>query len=489
MSKVITELKPQSLWHNFMNICQVPHASKNEQQLGIYLADFGKNLGLETALDEGGNVLIRKPATPGLEHYPTIVLQAHYDMVPQQDANIKFDFDKDAIIPFIEGDWVRAKGTTLGADNGIGAAAIMAVLEDENLKHGPIEALFTANEELGMTGAQAFKPGLLRGKFFLCLDGEDADAFEIGSAACVYTEAKVKYIKTAIANNVKSYKLKVSGLPGGHSAEAIEVGGANNAIKVLVNLLLPAAKKCGLRLGKLTGGEFPSSVPKEASAEVVIPLDNEAAFAALIEEIQKQIKQELVNTSPNLKIEILDLASNEIKYLLDEKSQNSLLNLIYACPNGIFKMSEVISGLIETSTCLSQITFTDDAAIVLTRQRSSSYFQLEKLTNMVSIVFELAGAEVRNFDFFPAWPPNPNSPLLQLAKKIFLQVNQREPKIIATHGGLECGFFQQKYPDLDIIAIGPNIVKPHSTDEKVNIKSVEAFWKVLGAILENIFKI
>jgi dipeptidase D len=486
MTQAINELNPQSLWQNFWQISQIPRLSGNEREAIKFLEKFAKDLGLDVVVSQVGNVLIRKPAAPGLENYPTVVLQSHLDMVGQKDDGVQHDFTKDPIKMVIDGDWVRAEGTTLGADDGIGVAAAMAILQAKDIKHGPIEAIFTVDEEVGSTGALAVSPDLLSGKILLNLDGEEEGKFIIGCAGCLTTRSKIKYAKVGLDNNTIAFNLEVKGLRGGHSGVDIHLN-RGNANQVIGWVLGDLAKKIELRLSSIQGGEFIGAIATKASAIITLPQQQENEFKQLLDKLTGEIKAELELVDPNLTITAISIAPPA--FLLDKVSQNNILNLIYTYPNGIFKMSDEMPGIVGTSNNFSKIIFTDDTIEVLSKQRSFIDSQLERISNIISQLSQMADAEVDKFDLLPGWKPEPNSSVVKYINKKFNTVFGIEPQIFAIHALLECGIFKGKYPDMELISFGPTVENAHSTRERVDIASVKRFWDFLVLLLEGVNEI
>ncbi len=482
----LSKLEPKSLWENFIAICDIPHPSKKEEEIAKFLEEFGKNLGLESERDEANNVIIKKPATKGMEDLKTVVLQAHVDMVPQKNNDTAHDFEKDPITAYIDGEWVKAKGTTLGADNGIGAAAMMAILQSKDIPHGTIEAVFTTDEETGFTGAAALESGKLDGEFLLNLDTEDEDELCIGCAGGAYVNGLFHYEETAVPEDVLPFQIIVKGLAGGHSGCDIHLQ-RGNSIKILTRILWDAGRKFDMLLAEIeAGAPLHNAIPRESSAIIVIPSKHEQAFVDHTKTLIKDIQDELASADPNLKIELTK--TDMPKAVIDEKTQYRLLNALYACPNGVIRMCDDVPGLVETSTNLGHIKSENGKIDIFTLQRSSVDSAKTDISNKVQCVLELAEADFDRYGDYPGWPPNVNSPLLKLMKELFKKHFLKDPKVNAIHAGLECGLLGDKYPKLDIISFGPTIKFAHSPDEKVHIESVERFWNFLQEILKNIPK-
>jgi dipeptidase D len=480
MNKDIKELKPSEVWKHFYEITQVPRPSESESKIVEFICMFGENLGLETIKDEVGNVIIRKPATQGKENVPGVILQTHLDMVPQKNKNKEHDFEKDPIIAYIDGDWVTADGTTLGADNGIGVAATMAILESNTLKHGNIEALFTINEEKGMVGAQNLKPEVLKGKTLINLDSEDEGELYVGCAGGLDAVFTFKYTEQQ-APVGETYKVSVTGLKGGHSGIDIPLG-RGNANKLLFRVLKSIASD--IHLSHVEGGDARNAIPRDSFAIVVVPSNRVLAISSAIIDIEALLKVELQKTEPDLQIwfEKTEPATT----VIEKDVQLRLIHAINACPNAVIRMSDVFPGLVETSTNLAIIKSGKGEIKVSCLIRSSVNSAKEDLASMEESVFTLAGAKSIFSGSYPGWNPNPDSLILSKMKKIYSDKYGNEPEIKAIHAGLECGLLGGIYPEWDMISCGPTIRYPHSPDEKVNIKSVEKWWDFLIATLENI---
>jgi dipeptidase D len=482
MSKVLSNLEPQALWNIFEDICQIPHPSKKEEKIIEFAKNFGESLGLETIVDHVGNVIIRKPATPGMENRAGIILQGHLDMVPQKNNDTVHDFEKDPITPIVDGDWVKAKGTTLGADNGIGAAAAMAVLQDKNLKHGPIEVLLTIDEETGMTGAFELKPGLLKGQILVNLDSEDEGELYIGCAGGIDTLATFNYQNQDVAADSVAYKLEVKGLKGGHSGLDIHLG-RGNANKILNRILWEASRELGLELASIDGGSLRNAIPREAMAIVTVPGNNSDEFEKLVSDLESAMQKELGEADPSLKVL---LSKTQLpKFVIESSVSKKLFDALYACPNGAMRMISDMPEVVETSTNMAIVKSLDGKVEVACLSRSSVDSAKDDLANMLRSVFELAAANVETSGSYPGWKPNLNSPILKAMKDVYEKNYGKVPAQKVIHAGLECGILAGAYPSLDMISFGPTIRNPHSPDEKVNIKTVKLFWDYLVATLEN----
>lgn len=485
MSNEISKLSPVEVWANFYELTRIPRPSHHEEQVQQFVFNFGKSLGLETLKDEAGNVIIRKPATPGMEKRKGVILQGHLDMVPQKNSDKDHDFAKDPIETIIDGEWVRANGTTLGADNGIGVAAAMAVLASKDLVHGPVEALFTATEETGMDGAEGLKAGMLKGDILINMDSEDEGELYVGCAGGEDAGVKFNYNEVSVPAESISFKLNVTGLKGGHSGLDINLG-RGNANKIFFRLLKEAYKVCGARLASISGGNLRNAIPREAFGVLTVPYSTADKLVGLIAGLTTIIKRELSATEPTLKIE---LAKTEMPAgLIDEDTQIRLTHAVVACPNGVIRMSDSMPGLVETSTNLAIVKSDAETKTIglACLMRSSVDSAKADLGSRMESVFTLAGAEVKLSGGYPGWKPNMESPILKTMLKVYNDKFGRIPEIKAIHAGLECGILGGTYPNWDMISFGPTIRFPHSPDEKVNIESVAKFWDYLVETLKNI---
>lgn len=480
----IQELEPKSVFTYFAEICKIPRPSKKEEKIIEYLLDFAKKQELSAKRDKAGNVLISKKATSGLENLKTIVLQSHMDMVCEKNDDIVFDFENDAIQAYVDGEWIKAKGTTLGADCGIGMATQLALLADENIKHGPIECLFTVDEETGLTGANELKPDFFSGTILLNLDSEDEGEIFIGCAGGIDTTALFRYKSESVPTDFIALKIKVRGLKGGHSGDDINKG-LGNANKILNRFLWRARTKYDLRLSYFDGGNLRNAIAREATAIFTIYKEDKTELVKDLESYNDIIRNELRITEPTLAVSIEDCSLPE--YVIDETTQFDLLNALYACPHGVLAMSQEIDGLVETSTNLASVKFIqNDQIIVSTSQRSSIDSAKRDAVNFITSVFNLANANVKSGEGYPGWAPNKDSEILNIAEKVYTSTFNANPKIKAIHAGLECGLFLEKYPGLDMISFGPTLRGVHSPDERLNIESTHKFWVFLCKLLENI---
>ena len=485
MSNEISKLTPVEVWENFYELTRIPRPSHHEEQVRKFIADFGKGLGLETIQDEAGNVIIRKPATAGMEKRKGVILQGHLDMVPQKNSDKDHDFEKDPIETIIDGEWVRANGTTLGSDNGIGVAAAMAVLASKELVHGPIEALFTATEETGMDGANNLKSGILKGDILINMDSEDEGELYVGCAGGEDAIVQFKFTEVPVPAESISFRLNVTGLKGGHSGLDIPLG-RGNANKIFFRLLKETYKTCGVRLASINGGNLRNAIPREAFGVITVPYEKADKLVGQIAGLTTIIKRELSATEPTLKIELSKIEMPAS--LIDENTQINLTHAIVACPNGVIRMSDSMTGLVETSTNLA-IVKSDNATKIIEvscLMRSSVDTARAELGSRMDSVFTLAGAKVTLKGGYPGWKPNMDSPILKTMQQVYNSKFGRIPEIKAIHAGLECGILGGTYPSWDMISFGPTIRFPHSPDEKVNIESVGKFWDFLVETLKNI---
>lgn len=478
----IHSLQPQEVWRNFAKVCSVPHPSHHLEQITKLVVDFGKSLGLETLTDKAGNVLIRKPATAGMEGRKVIVLQAHLDMVPQKNNSVKHDFEKDPIKTIVDGEWLRADQTTLGADNGIGVAAIMAVLESKELKHGPIAALFTSDEETGMYGAFGLQPDWIKGDILLNLDSEDEGELFIGCAGGLDASINWKFKPLPTAPDDIALKVTVSGLKGGHSGLDIILGRAN-ANKLLFRFLKEAISSDEARLSEVEGGNMRNAIPREGWAIITILEESKKDIVNLAKEYEALFNEEYkdIENKITISVEEVDTPDN----IIPEQIQDDFINAVTGCPNGVFRMIPTIPNIVETSMNLSIIRANTEKIEIHCLLRSSVDSKKEELASMVDSIFTLAGAKVEFSGGYSGWNPNTNSPILHAMKETYQKEFNKEPKVQVVHAGLECGIIGATEPNLDMISFGPTIRHPHSPDEKVNIKSVGDFWRFLTKSLEN----
>ncbi len=482
--KVLEKLNPTIVWSYFEDICQVPRQSKKEEKIIQFLLDFGKNNNLKTKQDEIGNILISKPATTGKENIKTVVLQSHIDMVCESNEGTNHNFDIDPIQPVIDGEWVKAKGTTLGADDGIGVAAQMAILTATDIEHGPIECLFTIDEETGLTGAFALQPGFFGGKILINLDSEDEGELFIGCAGGIDTLATYEYEQEKVPENHVGIKIRVTGLNGGHSGDEIDKG-LGNSIKLMNRFLWNSCDKFDIRIAEFDGGKARNAIPREAFAHITVHTDEKAELIKYFNDYAPAVKSELAITEPKLELTIED--TDLPGFVIDEDAQFALLNSLYACPHGVYAMSREIEGLVETSTNLASIKFIEENQIfITTSQRSSVDSAKSNIASKVESVFRLAGAKVKHGDGYPGWRPNTNSDIMKITEKSYEKLFGVKPVVRAIHAGLECGLFLEKYPYLDMISFGPTIKGAHTPEERINIETTVKFWDLLIDVLKNI---
>ncbi|WP_338408134.1 aminoacyl-histidine dipeptidase [uncultured Flavobacterium sp.] len=483
MSQEIRNLEPKALWNKFADLNAVPRPSKKEDRVIEFMKKFGNSLGLETFEDEIRNVIIRKPATAGMENRKTVVLQGHLDMVHQKNSDTIFDFDTQGIDMYVDGDWVRARGTTLGADNGLGVAMIMAILESKEIKHPAIEALFTIDEETGMTGALNLKGGILKGEILLNMDTEEDDEIDIGCAGGIDVTATRSYQEEETPKDSVGYSITVKGLNGGHSGMDIHKG-LGNANKIMNRLLFDAFENFGLQVSEINGGSLRNAIPRESIAKVIVAGMYDEAYIFDMQEVINDIKTEFKTTEPNLTIEIVkcDLP----KIVMDLGVQEGIIRSIYAAHNGVYRMSADMEDLVETSNNVARVIIKEGEISIGCLTRSSVETSKFDLANALRSAFELCGCEVNLGGSYPGWTPNVKSEILDLLVKIYEKQNGEKASVVACHAGLECGILGTNYPDMDMISFGPTIHGAHSPDERASIKSSQKFWKFVLEILENI---
>ncbi len=483
MSNEILNLEPKAIWKNFYSLTQIPRPSKKEGEIIEFMKKWGEDHGFETIVDEIGNVIIKKPATPGMENRQGVILQGHLDMVPQKNSDIDHDFEKDPIDVYIDGEWVTAKGTTLGADNGMGVAAAMAMLESDDIPHGPIEALCTVDEETGMTGAVNLKPGLLDGNILINMDSEDEGELYIGCAGGVDTNVKYKYTEEPVQGGMAAFKIIVKGLKGGHSGLDIHLG-KGNACLILNKVMLNASDKFGLRLAHIDAGSLRNAIPREAFATVVLRRENEESFLSYIGETEKNEKETYKDIDPDLAIvaEKTDLPAK----VIDEKTQSGLFNGVANCPNGVIEWDKNMPDVVETSSNLAIIKSDNGAINISVLTRSAVDNERDRVAKNIADNFKDYGAEVTHSGAYPGWKPNVDSAILETMKKVYNNKFGKVPDVKVIHAGLECGILGATYTNWDMISFGPTIRFPHSPDEKVNIETVQKFWDFLVEILKNV---
>lgn len=479
----LSSLLPHTLWENFEALCNIPRPSKHEGRVIEYVKEFAAKHNIECLSDEVGNIVLRKPATAGMGKRKPVVLQAHLDMVPQKNSDTTHDFKKDPIQAYIDGDWVTAKGTTLGADNGIGVAAAMAILQSDTIPHPPIEALLTIDEETGMTGAFGLQADFLQGDILLNLDSEDEGELYIGCAGGIESTATFEYKEEELTGDFTGFKISVKGLKGGHSGMDIKLG-RGNSNKIMNRIFLQLAQECDMRLATLRGGSLRNAIPRESFADVAIPTENVAKAQELLASIGKTVASELAAVEPDFEVtaEPCDLAATYV----DATTAERFYKAVYAAPNGVIRMTDSMPDLPETSLNLAVITVKNGAIKVKSLLRSSVDSAKADLAKTVAAAFELAGASVETSGDYPGWKPNPNSDILEVMKKVYKHKWGKTPEVKAIHAGLECGLLGGVYPHWDMISFGPTIRYPHSPDEKVHVESVAKFWDYLVETLKNI---
>lgn len=479
-SKAIEGLQPEILWNRFYEITQVPRPSKKEEKILNYLKNWADDNKFSYKQDKVGNLVVTIPATSSMEDYPIIVLQCHVDMVCEMNKGTKHDFDNDPLILKQENGWIRAEGTTLGSDNGIGLAAGMAVSEDGSAMHGPLELLFTVDEETGLTGANNLQPGFIKGKYLLNLDSEEDGVFFIGCAGGIDTVGSFNIEKETNVKNVTSYELLISGLKGGHSGSDINVGKAN-AIKILARTL-DALKNIDYSVADISGGLLRNAIPREAEAVILLNPSDEKKALEIVNEICENIVSEYKTVDGGLKIQLKKL-NKHFPEVFTKPFTNNLINVILAMPHGVIEMSQDIPGLVETSTNLASVKTENGKVIIATSQRSSIDSAIHSIAKSVNSVFVLGGGHAKTSDGYPGWKPNLDSKIMKLSRDVYKQLFGSEPLIQAIHAGLECGIFGNKYPGIDMVSFGPTITAAHSPDEGVEIKTVDKFYELLKGVL------
>lgn len=483
MSNVLSNLKPELVWKYFEEITQVPHPSKKEEKIREYMINWAKSLDLEYKTDSLGNLVIKKPATPGMENRKSVCIQGHLDMVCEKNSDVEFDFDNDPLKVYIDGDWVKAEGTTLGADNGIGIAMGMALMASNDIQHPALELLCTLDEETGLTGAIQLGTDLVAADILINLDSEDEDAFTIGCAGGLNTSGIFKYEAEEVPSNHTPFKLSIKGLRGGHSGIEIHDGRAN-AAKLLSRFLWNTIRTMPIKFVSFNSGNKHNAIPREAFATVLVPNEKINEFNELIAKYKAIFKKEYTTKEPNLDFfcEKTEIPNRILKSELAYK----LLSSFVAMPHGVIRMSPDIAGLVQTSTNFAIVETRENEIFVLTSQRSSVESEKRFVENMVYAALELGGATVATGDGYPAWEPNVNSEILNVAKQVYKNVLGKEPKIEAIHAGLECGLIGEKYPGIDMLSCGPNLRDVHSPDERVSISSVQRIWNFLIELMKNI---
>lgn len=479
----VRNLEPQALWKHFADLNAVPRPSKKEERVVAFMMDFGKSLGLETIKDSIENVIIKKPATPGMENRETVVLQSHLDMVHQKNGDTVFDFDTQGIEMLIEGDWVTANGTTLGADNGIGVATIMALLESTDIPHPALEALFTIDEETGMTGAIHVDSKNISGTILLNLDTEDDDELSIGCAGGIDTNSSYSYTNDSLDSDSMAIEITIKGLLGGHSGMDIHRG-RGNANKLMTRIIRHLLDHTSVRIASFDGGSLRNAIPREAKAIIVFSASKKTTIEELLSAFSKELKVEYKTVEAALVIEFKSIDTPDLA--VSSADTIKFVDTLYSVVNGVYRMSPDIDGLVEASSSLARVIIKDGSFTTQSLQRSSVESSKKDVANMVKSSFELIGCEVIQNGDYPGWSPNAHSPILTIMKDLYIQRYNEEPKIKACHAGLECGILGKHFPGMDMISFGPNIRAAHSPDEKVQISSVQKYW---GYLLETLTKI
>ncbi|WP_367163706.1 cytosol nonspecific dipeptidase [Kosakonia cowanii] len=479
----LSQLSPQPLWDIFAKICSIPHPSYHEEQLAEHIMGWAKEQGLHAERDQVGNILIRKPATAGMENRKPVVLQAHLDMVPQKNNDTEHDFTKDPIRPYVDGEWVKARGTTLGADNGIGMASALAVLADSTVQHGPLEVLLTMTEEAGMDGAFGLQPNWLQADILINTDSEEEGEIYMGCAGGIDFITTLPLTREAVPAGFETVKLTLKGLKGGHSGADIHLG-LGNANKLLARFLAAHASELDLRLLDFTGGTLRNAIPREAFAVIALPADKAAQLKTLADEYQAILKNELEAKEKNLVV-LVDSVSSD-KAALTAESRDAFVRLLNATPNGVIRNSDVAKGVVETSLNVGVVTLQDESAEIICLIRSLIDSGKDYVVSMLESLGALAGAKTAPKGGYPGWQPDAQSPVMALVRETYQRLFNKMPNIQIIHAGLECGLFKKPYPEMDMVSIGPTITGPHSPDEQVHIESVGHYWTLLTELLKSI---
>ena len=483
MNNALNSLQSAAVWQYFGQLMNIPRPSKHEAKVSAFLQEFGRQLNLETLADEVGNVLIRKPASKGYENAPGVCLQAHMDMVCEKNGDKEFDFLTQPIQAYVEDGWLIGDGTTLGADDGIGVAAAMAILADNSIEHGPLECLFTVDEETGLTGAANLRTDWLKSSILLNFDDEDEGEYCIGCAGGIDTTVAIDYTTRPVPAGESSYRIKVSGLQGGHSGDDINRG-RGCAIKILTRILWNATENHKIGLARIDGGNLRNAIAREAWADIVVAHDFEAAFRSMVDDFAKHICFEFRSTEPNMQVTLEPI--EEPACLIDRQTQYNLLNALYACAHGVLAMSREIENFVETSTNLASVKMDDHQIHIATSQRSSVESAKHAAAQKIEATFRMIGAHVSHGDGYPGWTPNPDSKVLKVGVETYKRMFGHDPIVRAIHAGLECGLIGEKYPNMDMISYGPTLRGVHAPGEKIEIKTVEMFWNLTCEILRNL---
>ncbi|OJB97384.1 beta-Ala-His dipeptidase [Yersinia ruckeri] len=479
----LSKLSPQPLWDIFAKICSIPHPSYHEEELAQYIVAWAKEKSLHAERDQVGNILLRKPATKGMENRKPVALQAHLDMVPQKNSDTVHDFTKDPIQPYIDGEWVKARGTTLGADNGIGMASALAVLSDDNVEHGPLEVLLTMTEEAGMDGAFGLQPNWLKADILINTDSEQEGEIYMGCAGGIDFISTLPLQREAVPTGYQTLKLTIKGLKGGHSGADIHLG-LGNANKLLARFLFEHEAELGLRILDLNGGTLRNAIPREGSTILAIAADKVDQLKTLTQNYLDTLKNELYTVEKNLTV-LLEPTSSNAKALTAD-TQHRLLALLNATPNGVIRMSDEVKGVVETSLNVGVVTMEEDKAEIMCLIRSLIDSGKYYVVSMLTAVGQLAGAQTAPKGGYPGWQPDANSPVMHLVRETYEKLFNKTPNIMVIHAGLECGLFKKPYPEMDMVSIGPTMTGPHSPDEQVHIESVGQYWQLLTALLKAI---
>jgi dipeptidase D len=479
----LNQLHPQPLWQWFEQICAIPHPSKHEQALSQHIQAWARDKRLALVEDKVGNLIIRKPATPGMEDRKVVVIQAHLDMVPQKNADKMHDFVKDPIQAYVDGDWVKARGTTLGADNGIGLASALAILGSDHIKHGPLEVLLTIDEEAGMTGAFGLEPGMLDAEILINTDSEQEGEIYMGCAGGVDAEITLPMVWQASEQSYPAFTLSLSGLKGGHSGVNIHLG-RGNANKLLARFLFENADELALELTQFSGGSLRNAIPREANVSFMLPAENIAALKESVAAFEAMVHAELAIADPALALRLSEIPTPA--RVMSEDSQNRLIDLLHACPNGVMRMSDEVAGVTETSLNVGVISTDDEQVSILCLIRSLIDSGRSQVEGMLNALTNLAGADIEFSGAYPGWKPDNGSAVMAIVRETYEDIYHKEPVIMVIHAGLECGLFKKPYPDMDMVSIGPTIRYPHGPDEMVNITTVGQYWTLLLAVLERI---
>ncbi len=479
----LSSLYPQPLWQWFSQICAIPRPSKHEQALSLHIQHWARDKGLTVVEDKVGNLIIKKPATPGFENRKVVVIQAHLDMVPQKNADKTHDFTKDPIDAYVDGDWVKARGTTLGADNGIGMASALAILGSDDIQHGPLEVLLTIDEEAGMTGAFGVQPGMLDAEILINTDSEQEGEIYMGCAGGVDAEFTVPAQWQNTASGVIAVDLSLTGLKGGHSGVNIHLG-RGNANKLLARFLADHATALELAVASFSGGSLRNAIPREATVSLTVPSVKLTQLQQAVTEFEALLQFELAAVEPALKLSLAEVVTPV--QVLTVATQQTLINLLNVCPNGVMRMSDEVAGVTETSLNMGVISTNDNCIQVLCLIRSLIDSGRQQVESMLSSLAQLSGAEVKFSGAYPGWKPNPDSPVMAIVRDTYQDIYHKAPVIMVIHAGLECGLFKKPYPDMDMVSIGPTIRFPHGPDEMVNITTVGQYWELLLAVLKRI---